>query len=246
MKAFIITLMLAFCISSTFGQQIQVEGYVTDENNEPFANAKVLVAETGNETHTDEEGMYTIEAEVGQHLVFSHAGYHSLMIKVEDKNPIDLKMERDNASIIARVTGGFAEKKAQGYSVSTICGSQIAESPQSDFSRIIEGKTAGIRVRPQTGFVGSTNSVVIRGLSSINGSNHPLYVIDGVPYDTQITNPGNVVCGDLGTNRSFDIDPNNIASVKVLKGLAATNMYGSQGRNGVVVISTKTGPYANR
>ncbi|MDC8004874.1 TonB-dependent receptor plug domain-containing protein [Aureisphaera galaxeae] len=244
------TLLTLFSISLGMlvaqGQQIEVSGIVIDETNSPFPGVNVLVKGTENETQTNEEGTYTIATEIGQELEFSRFGYFTQTVIIEDAESINIQMEVDNATVIDAIVGGFNKKRKQGYSVATICGSEIADNPQKDFSRALEGKTAGVIVKPQTGYAGSTNTVIIRGLNSFNGSNHPLYVIDGVPYDTRITYPGNVICGDNGSNRSFDIDPNNIASVKILKGLAATNIYGSEGRNGVVIITTKAGPYANR
>ncbi len=246
MKTLIVTFVFALCAFNVQGQQLEISGTVTDENDQLFPNAKITVKGTDNEIKTDEEGNYTINAEIGQYLVFSHAGYYNLTTLIEDDRRIDMVMERDNVHIIAAISGGFTKKEAQGYAVSTICGTDIAGSLENDFSRTLDGKMAGVIVKPQTGFVGATNTVVIRGLSSFNGTNHPLYVVDGVPYDTNINTPGNIICSDRGSNRSFDIDPNNVASVKILKGLAATNIYGSEGRNGVVLITTKIGPYANR
>lgn len=241
-------LMGAFVLffSNVVSQEVVVSGIVSDENNQPFPNAMVIIKGTETKTFTNEEGAYTIMAELGQNIDFCHIGYFTLTVKIENEQPIHIEMRRDDAAIITALTGGFVRKKAQGYAVSTIPGSEIAESTQNDFSITLQGKVAGIAVKPQTSFVGSTNSVVIRGVNTFNGSNHPLYVIDGVPYDTSINRLGNIYCGDLGSNRSFDIDPNNIESVKVLKGLAATNIYGSEGRNGVVLITTKVGPYANK
>ncbi len=246
MKTVAIALFFAFSICNTFGQQVEISGTVTDENNLPFPNAKVMVKETMNVTHTDEEGTYIINAEIGQYLVFSHVGYYSMTVMVEDETPIHISMERDDATVIAAITGGFTNKKKQGYAVSTICGTDIGDNIQTDVTMSLVGKAPGISITPQTGFSGTTNRFVIRGLTTYNGSNYPLYIVDGVPYDTTITNPGNVICGDLGSNRSFDLDPNNIESVKVLKGLAATNIYGSEGRNGVVIITTKTGALSSR
>ncbi len=231
---------------NVYSQQVQIEGTVTDENNEPFPNVKIIGEDEQLLTRTDEMGAYSLIVETGKHITFSHAGYYTMTVLVEDDSPINMVMERDNASIMALFTGGYSDKKAQGYAVSTLCGTQLSDNLQKDFSRMLEGTTAGIMVKPQSGFVGSSNLVTIRGLNTINGSSHPLYVVDGVPFDTTITHPGNPVCGDLGSNRSFDIDPNNIESVKILKGLAATNLYGSLGRNGVVLITTKSGAYASR
>jgi TonB-dependent Receptor Plug Domain. len=92
---------------------------------------------------------------------------------------------------------------------------------------------------------GSANKVIIRGMNSFSGDNNALYVIDGVPYSNDTNEAGNFVDGNMGTSRSFDIDPSNIENIDILKGLAATTLYGTQGRNGVILITTKTGSSKN-
>ena len=128
-----------------------------------------------------------------------------------------------------------------GYSVSSIQQESIKESPQTDLTRVLSGKAAGINITTQNGLSGSSNKVIIRGTNSFTGDNNALYVIDGVPISNDTNASGDFVDGNMGSSRSFDIDPNNIERVDILKGLAATTLYGTQGRNGVILITTKGG-----
>ena len=133
------------------------------------------------------------------------------------------------------------EKKALGYAVSSISEEEIQDNPETDLTRVLQGKTAGIEITTSNGLSGSANKVIIRGMNSFSGNNNALYVVDGVPYSSDANAAGNFVDGNSGSSRSFDIDPNNIENIDILKGLAATTLYGTQGRNGVILITTKTG-----
>lgn len=164
---------------------------------------------------------------------------------VEDSTVLP-KAKEAVVSVIDPIAGGFAEKRKQGYAVATLTSEDINTTIHSDFTQAMIGKAAGIQIAPRSGFSGTATFFVVRGLTTFNGSNFPLYVVDGVPFDTKANNGGQLFVGNMGPNRSFDLDPNNIAKVKILKGLAATNIYGSQGRNGVVLITTKTMELANR
>jgi len=244
-----LTLLLAFVVQLTFAQEKTISGTVLDEGNLPLPGVNVIVKGTSNGTQTDFDGNYTISANVGQTLVFSYVGY-----KTEEKGisaastniSLSMQPEADVLTEVLVVAQGISkEKKALGYAVSTIQEESIKESPQTDLTRVLSGKAAGINITSQTGLSGSANQVVIRGLTSFTGSNNALYIIDNVPYSNDTNNSGNFVDGNIGSSRSFDIDPNNIENIQILKGLAATTLYGSEGRNGVILITTKTGSSKN-
>ncbi|NND63566.1 MAG: TonB-dependent receptor plug domain-containing protein [Flavobacteriaceae bacterium] len=172
-------------------------------------------------------------------LVFSSA-----LVFGQDSEKVEVTIS-DNKEMDL-YAGGFAEKRKQGYAVSTLSSTDINTAIFSDFTTALVGKMAGVYVSPRSGLSGSATVFRIRGIKTYNGSNYPLFIVDGAPYNTNLNLPGNPVLDNLGSNRSFDLDLNNIANVKILKGLAATNIYGSQGRNGVVLITTKTMELANR
>jgi len=245
-----LTLLLAFIVQLTFAQEKTVSGSVMDENNLPLPGVNVIVKGTTNGTQTDFDGNYTISVNVGQTLVFSYVGYKSSEKSVSaSTSSISFSMELDASVLNEVVVTGFAikkEKKALGYAVSSIQQESIKESPQTDLTRVLSGKAAGINITTQNGMSGSANKVIIRGTNSFTGNNNALYVIDGVPYSNDTNEAGNFVDGNMASSRAFDIDPNNIERVDILKGLAATTLYGTQGRNGVILITTKSGSSAQR
>ena len=239
-----LTLLLAFVVQLTFAQQKTVSGSVLDETNLPLPGVNVIVNGTTNGVQTDFDGNYSIDVSVGETLVFSYVGYKKVEMPVTAaSSDISFAMEPDASILNEVVVTGFAvkkDKKALGYSVSSIQSEAIQESPQSDLTRVLSGKAAGIQITSQNGMSGSANKVVIRGTNSFTGDNNALYVIDGVPISNDTNQSGNFADGNMGSSRSFDIDPNNIERVDILKGLAATTLYGTQGRNGVILITTKT------
>ncbi|MEZ4778987.1 MAG: SusC/RagA family TonB-linked outer membrane protein [Flavobacteriaceae bacterium] len=241
----ILTLLLAFVVQLTFAQEKTISGTITDESNLPLPGVNVIVKGTSNGTQTDFDGNYSISVNVGQALVFSYVGYKTTEKPVAaGTSSISFAMDLDASVLNEVVVTGFAvkkEKKALGYSVSSIQQESIKESPQTDLTRVLSGKAAGINITTQNGLSGSANKVIIRGTNSFSGDNNALYVIDGVPISNDTNEAGNFVDGNMGSSRSFDIDPNNIERVDILKGLAATTLYGSEGRNGVILITTKTG-----
>ncbi|NBT88444.1 MAG: SusC/RagA family TonB-linked outer membrane protein, partial [Flavobacteriaceae bacterium] len=245
-----LTLLLAFVVQLTFAQQKTVSGTVLDETNLPLPGVNVIAKGTTNGVQTDFDGNYTIEVNVGETLVFSYVGYKNVEMPVTaTSSDMSFSMELDASILNEVVVTGFAvkkDKKALGYSVSSIQQESIKESPQTDLTRVLSGKAAGINITTQNGLSGSANKVIIRGTNSFTGDNNALYVIDGVPISNDTNEAGNFVDGNMGSSRSFDIDPNNIERVDILKGLAATTLYGTQGRNGVILITTKSGSGAEQ
>jgi len=241
----ILTLLLVLVVQLTFAQEKTISGMVTDNSGLPLPGVNIIVKGTTNGTQSDFDGNYSIQAAVGQKLSFSYVGFKTGEVDVTaNSNKINLNMEEDAAvleEVVVTASGIKKEKKALGYAVSSVKEEQIKDNPESDLTRILSGKSAGIDITTQNGLSGSSNKVIIRGMSSFSGSNNALYVIDGVPYSNDTNEAGNFVDGNMGTSRSFDIDPNNIANIDILKGLAATTLYGSEGRNGVILITTKTG-----
>ncbi|MFT7626875.1 MAG: TonB-linked SusC/RagA family outer membrane protein, partial [Ulvibacter sp.] len=245
----ILTLLLVLVVQLTFAQEKTISGTVTDNTGLPLPGVNIIVKGTTNGTQSDFDGNYSVQAAVGQTLSYSYVGFKSTEIAVTaSSNTINLNMEEDAAQleeVVVTASGIKKEKKALGYAVSSIKEEAIKDNPESDLTRILQGKSAGIDITTQNGLSGSANKVIIRGMSSFSGSNNALYVVDGVPYSNDTNEAGSFVDGNMGTSRSFDIDPNNIANIDILKGLAATTLYGTEGRNGVILITTKTGDSKN-
>lgn len=244
----ILTLLLALVVQLSFAQERTVTGTVTDGEGLPLPGVNVIVQGTTAGTQTDFDGNYAISVSEGQILVFSYLGFQSAEMAVTGStNIIDVQLEEDSAILEEVVVTGFnikREKKALGYSVSEISSEGIEDRSEGDLSRVLSGKSSGLNVNNASGLSGSATNINIRGYNTINGSNQPLFIIDGVPISNDTNATGNFVNGNSGSSRSLDIDPNNIESVSVLKGYAAATVYGSEGKNGVILITTKTGSSA--
>ena len=245
----ILTLLLAFVVQLTFAQEKMISGTVSDNSGLPLPGVNIIVKGTSNGTQSDFDGNYTVNANVGQNLVFSYVGFNTVERTVTAATSnISLQLTEDAAvleEVVVTALGIKKEKKALGYAVSSIKEEAIKDNPETDLTRVLQGKTAGIEITTQNGISGSANKVIIRGMNSFSGNNNALYVIDGVPYSNDTNAAGSFVDGNSGSSRSFDIDPNNIENIDILKGLAATTLYGTDGRNGVILITTKTGSTKN-
>ncbi|PKA83465.1 TonB-linked SusC/RagA family outer membrane protein [Ulvibacter sp. MAR_2010_11] len=245
----ILTLLLAFVVQLTFAQEKTISGSVTDNTGLPLPGVNIVVKGTSNGTQTDFDGNYSIQTAIGQTLVYSYVGFTTIERPVTAAtNSISVQLQEDAAvleEVVVTASGIKKEKKALGYAVSSVKEEAIKDNPETDLTRILSGKSAGIDITTQNGLSGSANKVIIRGMNSFSGDNNALYVIDGVPYSNDTNAAGSFVDGNMGTSRSFDIDPSNIENIDILKGLAATTLYGTEGRNGVILITTKTGSSKN-
>jgi TonB-linked SusC/RagA family outer membrane protein len=144
--------------------------------------------------------------------------------------------------VVVTAIGIEKEKKALGYAVTTVGDEQIQNRPEADVARVLQGKVAGVNITATNGNSGAGTNIIIRGYSSATGSNQPLFVVDGVPFNTNTNAEAGFGSGGATTSSRFlDIDPNNIENISVLKGLSATVLYGDQGRNGVILVTTKSG-----
>ena len=148
--------------------------------------------------------------------------------------------------VVVTALGIKKEKKALGYATTQVDGEVFEDKAESDVARALQGQSSGVNITAQNGMSGSGTNIVIRGMSSFSQSNQALFIVDGVPFSNDTNTAGNnsnrdFIDGNNGSSRSLDLDPNNIESISVLKGLAASTLYGAQGRNGVILITTKSG-----
>jgi TonB-dependent SusC/RagA subfamily outer membrane receptor len=246
MKKHLLVISLMFVAFAGAIAQRTISGTVSDASGETLIGASILVKGTSTGTITDFDGTYSLEVPEGATtLVFSYTGYSSKEVEIGASNTIDLVMEEAAETLLEVVVTGLGikkEKKALGYGVSTLSSDEIAGRAESDVSRILRGKATGVDIAQTSGLAGSGTNVIIRGYSSITGDNQPLFVIDGVPFNTSTqTDRGFGAGGATASSRFLDLDPNAIAEVSILKGLSATVLYGEAGRNGVILITTKNG-----
>ena len=249
----LLTLLLAFFVHLSFAQDKTITGTVTDQNGLPLPGVNIVVEGTSTGTQTDFDGNYAISASTGQTLLFTYIGQKDERRTVGAGNVINVQMSEDAQAleeVVVTAQGIKREKKALGYAVTSVGSEQLEQRAEGDVARVLAGKAAGVQITAAGGASGSGTNVTIRGLSSFSGSNQALFIVDGVPFSND-TNPpvrsdnpsqsGNFISGNTGSSRFLDLDPNNIASVEVLKGLAAATLYGTQGKNGVILITTKAG-----
>ena len=239
----VLTLLLALIVQVSFAQEKTVSGTVSD-NTGSLPGVSVIIKGTSTGAETDFDGKYSIKATSGDVLVFNYLGYKTVEKTVGSANVIDVTLEEGGEvldEIIVTAQGIKREKKALGYAVSEVKSEQLEQRSEGDIGRLLSGKASGVNIQTQSGVSGSGTSILIRCMSSFSGSNQPLFVVDGVPFSSDTNSQGGFVDGNNGSSRFLDIDPNNIESVNVLKGLAAATLYGTQGRNGVILITTKSG-----
>ncbi len=243
----ILTLLLAFVVHLSFAQEKSISGTISDESGMPLPGVNIIVKGTTNGTQSDFDGNYNITASVGDVLTFTYVGLKTVEQTVGASNTMNVTMVEDAAlleEVVVTAQGIKREKKALGYAVSEVTADDIEDRTEGDVARVLSGKASGVQITSQSGTSGSATNVIIRGYTSISGSNQALFVVDGVPFSSDTNSQGNFLDGNVGSSRFLDLDPNNIASVNVLKGLAAATLYGAQGKNGVIVITTKAGSAA--
>ena len=253
MRKFLLTFLSFVFALTVYAQDRTVTGKVTaSEDGSSLPGVNVLVKGTTNGTVTDANGGYRITVpEAGGALVFSFIGYVTQEVEIGNRSSIDVSLAADVQQLTeVIVTGqGFSrDKKALGYAVSAVGSEQLSARPMSDISRVLMGKVPGVVINPTGGTTGSGSQINIRGFSSITGNTQPLWVVDGVPFSSATNDASGFNTGGAAatTSRFLDLDPNSIESVNVLKGLAATVLYGDQGRNGVILVTTKSGSSKKR
>ena len=216
--------MLGACLSA-FAQQLQVTGTVKDHTGNPVAGATILVEGSTTGTTSNADGSYSITAPSDATLLVSFIGYQPQQIAVAGKSRIDITLKEDTQSIddVIVVAFGTAKKEAFTGSATVIKSDDIAKSQQSNVAQALAGKVAGVQLTNSSGQPGAAPDIRIRGFSSLNAGNSPLWIVDGMPYS-----------GDLN-----NLNPNDIESMTVLKDAASNALYGARGANGVVMITTK-------
>lgn len=241
-----LALFFVLFVQIIFAQERAVTGTVSDNNGLPLPGVSVLVKGTKTGTQSDLDGKYKIQASSSQTLVFSFIGMKTIEL-IGSSTTINVKMQ-DNATelegVVVTALGIKREKKSLGYASQEIKGADLNGGvATSNVANLLSGKAAGVDVRRNNNFGGSTN-VIIRGNKSLTGNNQALWVIDGVPLDNSNSNLTSQQQGSGGFdygNTASDINQEDIESINILKGAAATALYGSRAANGVVMITTKKG-----
>ena len=232
-----LTLFMALIVQISFAQQKTVSGTVSDENGLPLIGVTVIVAGTSSGTTTDFDGNYKINANTGDVLNFSYVGYSYQNITVGASNTMNVTLQPDNSLDEVVVIGyGSTNKQKVNGNIASVTSDDIKEVPVSNFQNTLVGKLAGVQITQVNGKTESGVKIRVRGVATVNGSQEPLYVVDGIP----ITNIDNNV-NDSPINPLIGINPNDIESIQILKDASASAIYGSRATNGVVLVTTKSG-----
>ena len=222
-------------------QIITLKGKVSDEKGLSIPGASVKIKGTRKGTITNTEGIFTIECNGPAILSVSAIGYTEKEVKVSNTNNVNIILAEDSktlSEVVVTALGIKRDKKVLTYSSQEIKGSDLVQGKDPNLVNDIAGKVSGVQITSSSGSPGSSTRIVVRGASSFYGNNDALMVVDGIPIDNSET--GNLNSGP-GSSRVADIDPSIIENINVLKGAAATALYGSLGANGVIIITTKTG-----
>ena len=240
MKKILILLALLLAIGQGAWAQMKVNGTVMSVDSVPLANVIVVVTGTNVVAETKADGKFSLNVPKGRtHLFVSAMGYETQQIPVKSQMEIYLRQAQVNLNeVVVTAMGVKREQKTLGYSTQTIDNEQLTLGALTDVTSSLAGQVAGVQVNTTSSDPGSANSVIIRGVSSINGNNQPLYVVDGVPL-AQTTVSAQEHQNAVGGISS--INPNDIEEMTILKGAAATALYGSRAANGVIMITTKSG-----
>lgn len=248
LKTFFISTLIALLVNGAVSAQTSIKGSVTDAATKqgiPGVTVKVKGSKTV--AATDVNGNYYISAPANATLVFSYIGYKTQEIAVNNQTTINVQLAQEAGQlkdVVVTALGVTKERRAVGYSVSEVKGASLTEARENTFVNSLEGRVAGVNVSGvATGPNGASN-VIIRGITNMTGNNQPLYVLNGIPLVNNNYNAGDPYSGYGGKDGGDgigDINPDDIENISILKGAAATALYGYRGSNGVVLITTKKG-----
>ncbi|AKD02540.1 SusC/RagA family TonB-linked outer membrane protein [Pontibacter korlensis] len=246
---FLSLLLVTALLHQAMAQVRAITGKVTDATtSQPLPGVTVLVKGTTVGTATSADGSYTINVPEGNNtLVFSFIGYQTVERSIGSGNTVNVGLPVNTqqlSEVVVTALGIAREEKSIGYSSQTVSGDELSQVRETNIVNSLSGRVAGVQVGTNSGAMGGSARVTMRGVSSISGNNNALFVVDGVPIENSNSNSANQQRGGGGYDYGSaiqDINPNDIAEVTVLKGAAATSLYGSRGANGVIVITTKKG-----
>ncbi|MFT4737697.1 MAG: TonB-linked SusC/RagA family outer membrane protein [Cyclobacteriaceae bacterium] len=242
-RILLLSISFLFVFGTAWAQRT-VSGRVTSESdNGGVPGVNVILKGTTTGATTDLDGNYRVSVpEEGGTLVFSFIGLATQEVEIGARSIVDVAMNEDVetlSEVVVTALGVERSKAALGYSVSTLSSDQIAKRSEPDAIRSLTSKVPGVNIQGGGGAPGQSTRINIRGYASMTGNTQPLFVVDGVPFDNSVTETDNFSQNTVVSNRAFDIDPNNIENVTVLKGAAAAALYGSRASNGVILITTK-------
>lgn len=249
-------LLIFFClgINAIYAQEKSISGTIKDSlDGKAVSSAVIKVVGSKVTTVAGEDGSFSIHAPIGSRIIISHVAYNSKIVTVEGSTVnVSLGSKNNDQEGVVVVAMDMKRKPRElGYSVQTVSGKDIQESQRENFINALQGRVAGVSITPTNGQAGASTQIILRGFNSASLNNQPLFVVDGILMDNTTFNETSNGGSGIGladdrpnrtsdyTNRMADLNPNDIASITILKGPEATALYGSQASSGAVVITTK-------
>lgn len=249
----LLLLLLVFSVQLINAQTKTVTGKLTDQSGLPLPGVSVTLENSKTSSMSDIDGMYAIKAENGKTLVYSYIGFKTKQVLVKNQTEINVILESSSLNleeVVVTALGIKREKRALGYASQELKSEDINRVNSTNFVSNLSGKLAGVQITGSGNGVTSSSRIVIRGDKSLNiNNNGPLFIVDGIPINNSIYGVGSSptsqkdLPSDYG-NGASEINPEDVESVNVLKGAAASALYGSRAANGVVVITTKSGKHS--
>lgn len=246
-KALLTSLCVMACgIQAVNAQQIPIAGKITDQNSAPIAGVTISVKGTNVAAITNANGLFTLNADQNATLVISSVGYLSQEINISSRKTINVSLASSDQAldeVVVTALGIQRNERSLGYATQKVSGDVLTANKQANVVNALQGKVAGVTISSTGGAPGQGAKIQIRGINSADPSrdNSPLFVIDGVLMDNSTSSDGFLASERGVSNRAVDINPDDIESMNILKGGAATALYGLRGANGVVIITTKSG-----
>lgn len=237
-------LLALFClISSGLYAQVTIKGQVVDPTGEPLIGASVLEKGSSTGTATDFDGNFSIKVKsTNATLIISYVGYNPEEVKLDGRTELTVTLSENATALDEVVVVGYGSMRKRDLTgaMSQIKSDEIMKGGATDISRALQGKLAGVQIQQSDGAPGGGVTITVRGANSFQTNSQPLYIVDGVPFETGDA-PQNSESQNQTTNPLSFINPHDIESLEVLKDASATAIYGSRGANGVVIITTKKG-----
>ncbi len=241
---FTLMIFLGFCTSAMYAQRT-VTGTVLDPAGEALIGANVLVQGTDVGTITEIDGSFSIGVPAGSSiLVISYTGFETQEVDVSTRSQIDITLNEGELldEIVVTALGIEKEAKSLGYGIDQIDGDELTRARSDNVINALQGKVTGVSITNTSGNLGASSKILIRGATSLSGNNDPLFVIDGIPMNNDQIASNSRIAGsrDFGSGASV-INPDDVESMSILKGAAATALYGARAAAGAVIITTKRG-----
>lgn len=225
--------LVLFVTSSALAQDLRVTGKVLDENGDPFIGATVRAkSDSAKGTLTNADGIFTLTVKQGETLVISYIGYHTEEVRAAASLTVRLRPDSEMLDeVVVTALGLERQKKGLGYATSKINADELTQAKSVDVASGLQGKVAGLNIAGLNSGVFSDVRITLRGIRSLTGNNNPMLLLDGVPVDLTFLS---------------SINPNDISNINILKGTSAAAIYGPDARNGVIVVTTKSGSMTDK